>query len=96
MNDIEREIIEQRIKMAVEAMCENVHDWLPYSFSGNEGDCISVTFKLLKTQINSDVEEKQLITSYKLREASKDLQEIMAELEEEDEAINSKSEGCSD
>jgi hypothetical protein len=93
MNEVERDVVVEIVKAAIEAMHDNVEEWLPYSFEMDEGDFLSLSFKILKTQIAADVERKQLVTSFRLREASKELQEIMLELDEEDETINGESQG---
>jgi hypothetical protein len=95
MNEVERDVVVERVKAAIEAMHDNVEEWLPYSFEMDDGDLLSLSFKILKTQIAAEVERKQLVTSFRLREASKELQEIMLELDEEDETINGESQGRS-
>lgn len=93
MDDLEREVIVEKVRNAVAAMYDEVEYWLPTNFLLDEGDEITVSFKILKTSIKSTTEEKRRLTSFRLRAASDEVLRIVKELELEDEAINSETEG---
>ena len=82
----EREIVAARVRVVLEAMHDNVEGWLPTAFTLSDGDCINVTLKILKTKIDSDVADRERVTSFRLSEAAKDMQQIMRELDYEVEA----------
>jgi hypothetical protein len=50
-----------------------------------DGDCINVTFKIMKTKIESDMTDRQRVTSFKLNQAAKDMQQMILELDDETE-----------
>ena len=90
MEPLVRQLIASRIKFALEAMYDNVDEWLPSAFTFSEGDTLDVHFRITKTNIESDVKHAEKVTSFKLKEASEDLREMMAQMELEDEAIDSQ------
>jgi hypothetical protein len=85
MSNMEREIIAERVKICIEAMHDNVEGWLPFAFRMKDGDCINVTFKIMKTKIESDMTDRQRVTSFKLNQAAKDMQQMILELDDETE-----------
>ena len=86
MTHLEREIIADRVRVILEAMHDNVEGWLPAAFTLSDGDCINVTMKILKTKIESDISDRERVTSFRLNEAAKDMQQIILELDDEVEA----------
>ena len=85
MSDMEREAIAQRVRTCIEAMHDNVEGWLPSAFTMADGDCINVTFKIMKTKIESDLTDRQRVTSFKLNQAARDMQQMILELDHETE-----------
>lgn len=83
MSDIEREVIASRVRVMLEALHDNVEGWLPTAFTLNDGDCVNVTFKILKTKIDADISDRERVTSYRLNEAAKDMQQMILELDYE-------------
>jgi ribonuclease I len=83
MDDMTREAIADRIKSAIEVMHDNVDAWLPSSFEIKSGNAITVTYNIVMTNIEKEVAEDVMLTSFKLREASDELKDILIEMDED-------------
>ena len=83
MDDMTREAIADRIKSAIEVMHDNVDAWLPSSFEVKSGNVITVTYNIVMTNIEKEVAEDVMLTSFKLREASDELKDILIEMDED-------------
>ena len=83
MDNMTREAITGRIRSAIEVMHDNVDAWLPSSFEIESGNVITVTYNIVMTNIEKEVAEDVMLTSFKLREASDELKDILVEMDED-------------
>lgn len=83
MDKMTREAITDRIRSAIEVMHDNVDAWLPSSFELRSGNAITITYNIVMTNIEKDVAEDVMLTSFKLKEASDELKDILIEMDED-------------
>ena len=93
MSNVEREVVVSKVRTALEAMHDEINLWLPAACTMETGDRVTVSFSILKSDIKDGANERRRLTSFRLREASEDIKGLLAELEEEDEAIDSQGQG---
>ena len=67
MDNMTREAITGRIRSAIEVMHDNVDAWLPSSFEIKSGNTITVTYNIVMTNIEKEVAEDVMLTSFKLQ-----------------------------
>lgn len=80
-----RLVIQSKVKHALAIMYDNVDSWIPESFDIEEpGNRIKIELNLMVADIDQDIEDSQVATSFQLASAAESLKELIAEVQEED------------
>ncbi len=78
MTDDQRQALAERMRRATAVMYDTVDEWLPDALSiHDDGACVKIEFNMILSKIDIDVENKNKATTFKLREARKEIESLL-------------------
>ena len=82
----ERIAINNKVRHALAIMHDNVESWIPDAFNLDDaGNRIKIELNLMVADIDKDIEDSQLATSFQLADAAEKLKKIIEEVSEEED-----------
>lgn len=91
MSDEIRDALVERVKRAMEVSYDTVEDWLPTALSLDDGSALNVNFVILMSSLQADADAALRTTSKTVERVRTGLKQMIDEMEQEDEAFDSKS-----
>lgn len=81
MSDEQREAVVRIVKNGIERFHDRAEEWVPDALRVEGGQYLDITFRVLFTDIDKEIERSEKATSFQIREAQEGAAALLADLE---------------
>lgn len=87
MADDQREAVVRIVKNGIERFHDRAEDWVPDALRVEGGQFLDITFRVLFTDIDKEIERSEKATSFQIREAQQGTAALLEDLGERDSDV---------
>lgn len=80
MADDQRDAVVRIVKNGIERFHDRAEDWVPDAMKVEGGQYVDITFRVLFTDIDKEIERNEKATSFQIREAQEGTAALLSEL----------------